>query len=280
VIETLAGRLFGPYPLRVCNEKVMEFVTATGDQPERWREHAPPGFAAACLFVVAPHLLAEPGIAGQGVIHGEQRFHWRRPLPVEAQLSITGTVARVRSRGGVGFVNFEFRGEDATGEILSGSSLFLISGEAPAAGSSEEQAEPPPDERATNDPLGALAVRRSASRADVVRYAAATRDWNPIHWDHDSARRAGLPGVVVHGLLQVAWICSVAGSLQPGPAPLAEATFRFRSPLRPGTEARVEGSMAGELFTAKLAGGDGSEFVSATVRLSRDSDPSSTEVTG
>ena len=24
------------------------------------------------------------------------------------------------------------------------------------------------------------------------RYAAATRDWNPIHWDHDSAVAAGL----------------------------------------------------------------------------------------
>ena len=281
MIESLEGRRFGPYPWRVCIEKVAEFVAVTGDEAERWRRHAPPGFAAACLFVVAPHLLAEPGIAGQGVIHGEQRFYWHRPLAVETPLSITGSVEKVRSRGGVGFVTFAFSGEDESGAVVSGSSLFLISGEVPAAGNSQEQPELSPDARGPNDPLGprSNSMIRSASRADLVRYAAATHDWNPIHWDHDSARQAGLPGVVVHGLLQAAWICSVASTWQGGPSPLLDATFRFRSPLRPGAVARVDGSVTAGVFTAKLTG-EGGEFLSATVKLNEGSEPSSGEVTG
>ena len=37
---------------------------------------------------------------------------------------------------------------------------------------------------------------------DLVRqFAEATGDWNPIHFDDDEARRVGLPGRCVHGLL-------------------------------------------------------------------------------
>lgn len=42
------------------------------------------------------------------------------------------------------------------------------------------------------------------TRADLVRYAAASGDANPIHLDDDAARAAGLPGVVAHGMLTLA----------------------------------------------------------------------------
>src|SRR5690606_37900163 len=76
--------------------------------------------------------------------------------------------------------------------------------------------------------------QRAASRADLVRYAAATRDWNPIHWDHDAAVAAGIPGVVTHGLLQAAWALETASRHGTGMAPVSSARLRFRSPLLPG----------------------------------------------
>ncbi|RDI45241.1 MaoC/PaaZ C-terminal domain-containing protein [Nocardia mexicana] len=39
------------------------------------------------------------------------------------------------------------------------------------------------------------------SRSDLIRYAGASRDYNPIHWSDRIARRSGLPGVVAHGML-------------------------------------------------------------------------------
>lgn len=41
-------------------------------------------------------------------------------------------------------------------------------------------------------------------RTDLTRYAEASGDHNPIHRDPELAREAGLPGVVVHGMLLVA----------------------------------------------------------------------------
>jgi acyl dehydratase len=220
----LVYRPFGPRPFRVCVENVADFVAATGDDHDRWTEAAPPGFIATALFVVASDLLR--GLADRSVIHGEQTFTWHRPFLMETALHVTGTVSRVRERGGVAFVNFGVEVADDSGLVAEGSSLFLVSGEfAPGAGGAE-RTEPSPE-----DAGGPRPGQRSASRADLVRYAAATRDWNPIHWDHDAAVAAGLPGVVVHGLLQAAWTLAEASSHRRGDAPLASARVRFRNPM-------------------------------------------------
>ena len=73
-----------------------------------------------------------------------------------------------------------------------------------------------------------------------MRYAAASGDWNPIHYDHDAARRAGLEGVIVHGLLMAAWVGRVAGRY----GSLESMKLRFRNPLRPSVAATVTGSVA------------------------------------
>ena len=40
----------------------------------------------------------------------------------------------------------------------------------------------------------------TVSRADLVRYAAASGDFNPIHWNERFATAVGLPGVIAHGM--------------------------------------------------------------------------------
>ena len=84
MLEALEGTTFENRPYRVCAEKVAEFVDVTGDDPKRWTDVAPPGFAAALLFVVAPELLEDPRVRG-GVVHGDQTFAWHSPLRVETQ---------------------------------------------------------------------------------------------------------------------------------------------------------------------------------------------------
>jgi acyl dehydratase len=42
------------------------------------------------------------------------------------------------------------------------------------------------------------------NRGDLIRYAGASGDFNPIHWSDRIARMAGLAGVVAHGMLLMA----------------------------------------------------------------------------
>lgn len=124
-------------------------------------------------------------------------------------------------------------------------STFLMSNRA-AGEAGQDEGEPPADERGPNEEPSKRSlpaegdtdrIARSASRADLVRYAAVTDDLNPLHWDHDSARAAGLDGVVVHGLLQSAWITQHAAAFASGEAPVSAVKARFRAALRPAIAA-------------------------------------------
>jgi len=255
----LADRVFGPRPLRVCVENVSDFVAATGDDPGRWTEAAPPGFMATALFAVASDLLRQ--LADRSVIHGEQTFVWHRPLAVESRLDVTGTVTRVRERGGVDFVTFTLEATDDQGPVADGASLFLISGDFATESDVAERSEPEPEDDGSPGP-----GQTGASRADLVRYAAATRDWNPIHWDHGSAVAAGLPGVVTHGLLQAAWAFGSASRLRDSDVPLASARVRFRSPLLPAVPVAISVEEAEGVANVAIAD-DVVEYLSARIEL-------------
>ncbi len=252
-LQALEGIVFADRPYRLCAEKVSEFLDSTGDDPSRWEEFAPPGMAAALLFVVAPELLSNPVLEG-AVIHGDQSFFWHRSLTIERDLAVTGRVERVRSRGDVAFLTFSLEAADSDGMLVEGKSTFLVGGGTDEMG---ERVPPAVHERAaTASPATDLPASRSASRHDLVRYAAATRDWNPIHWDHAAAVAAGLGGVVVHGLLQSAWLTQVAAAFGIGDRPVQAARFRYTAPLRPAEAAEIRGQGQGEDLDLTLNVGD------------------------
>ena len=126
-LNALEGSKYGPTPWRVAIDAVSDFVEVTGDDPRRWSTVAPPGFAASALFAVAPDLLSH--LYDRSVIHGEQSFTWNGPIPIGELFEVSGTVSRVRERGGVHFVTFDVAvgGEDEP--LVEARSLFLASGE-------------------------------------------------------------------------------------------------------------------------------------------------------
>jgi acyl dehydratase len=283
-LENLVGRIYGPFDVEASRDRVAEFADVTGDDPGRWSEHVPPLFANAALFSVAPAFLEDPAVVPftTSLIHSEQAFEWHRALAVGERLRVSGEVAAVRARGPLNLVTFGLRAQADAGEWLAGEAVFLMSDSAAAEAS--EEAEPPvdlcpavdgpvvqrplPDEGAVVEEL-----RCGASRNDLVRYAAATRDWNPIHWDHDSAVAAGLPGTIVHGLLMAAWMARVAARYSASPRPLTSMSLRFRKLLRPGVAAAVTGSVAAvatdgaDLDLALVSAGD--RLVTGRARVTR-----------
>lgn len=251
-LQSLIGRSYGPSRVAVTADKVGEFVAATADDQDRWARHAPPGWAASLLFEAAPLLFADPDVRPYtaAVIHSDQHFTWLGGIEVGDPLDILGTVAAVRSRSSMHLVTFEMEAAAGGRGLVRSRSTFVMAEAGGREGGSDPEAEPPATERAGNSSLGPVPVppvgealpvlQRSASRADLVRYAGATRDFNPIHWDHDAAAGAGLPGVVVHGLLMGAWAAQAAGRVaREGPFPLEELRLRFRKPLRPAVPAEV-----------------------------------------
>ena len=79
------------------------------------------------------------------------------------------------------------------------------------------------------DALPALTVQ--ITRADLVRYAGASGDFNIIHWNERVARDVGLPDVIAHGMLTMGSALRVVTEWVGDPARVRSYFVRFTKPV-------------------------------------------------
>jgi acyl dehydratase len=257
----LVGRTVGPVDVPITSDRVDLYVDSTNADDSMWREAAPPGFASVLLFAAADEFLYHPDVIAYTatLLHLDQSFTYLAPMRVGSAVRVEGVVARVRERAGSYFVTFEAHTSDDVGPVMESTSTFVLS-DRKAPRPESIRIEPPVRERAKNS-----GSERSASRYDLVRYAAATRDFNPLHWDHDFAVDSGLSGTVVHGLLMYAWITQQASHAAGGRS-IASAKIRFRSALFPAQQATITTSVADDKVGVTLSCAD-SQLVTGSVVL-------------
>ncbi len=68
-------------------------------------------------------------------------------------------------------------------------------------------------------------------RADLVRYAGASGDFNIIHWNEHAALAVGLPGVIAHGMLTMGHAIRVVTQWVGDPAKVIDYQVRFTRPV-------------------------------------------------
>ena len=71
-------------------------------------------------------------------------------------------------------------------------------------------------------------IEVSITRADLIRYAGASLDFNPIHWNERFAKAVGLPDVIAHGMLTMAIAARVASDFG---GDLVDYSARFTRPV-------------------------------------------------
>lgn len=103
----------------------------------------------------------------------------------------------------------------------------------------------------------------TVTRADLVRYAAASGDHNPIHQDEEVARGVGLPGVIAHGMYTMALAARAVEEWFPG-AEVVSFGCKFTNPVVVPAEGGVDVEVAGEVKSAE----DGLTTIALTVTCS------------
>ncbi|MBX7433983.1 MaoC family dehydratase N-terminal domain-containing protein [Mycobacterium sp. Y57] len=68
------------------------------------------------------------------------------------------------------------------------------------------------------------------SRGDLVNYAGVAGDANPIHWDADIAKLAGLPDVIAHGMLTMGLGAGFASTWTGDPGAVTRYAVRLSAP--------------------------------------------------
>jgi acyl dehydratase len=79
----------------------------------------------------------------------------------------------------------------------------------------------------------APAISHELGRTDLVRYAGASGDYNPMHTDEVAAQKAGLPSVFGHGMFSMG-LLGRALTDWAGPGNLANYKVRFTKQTWPG----------------------------------------------
>ncbi|WP_410537167.1 MaoC family dehydratase [Streptomyces sp. KL2] len=90
------------------------------------------------------------------------------------------------------------------------------------------------------------------TRDTLVRYAGASGDFNPIHWNERFAREVGLPDVIAHGMFTMAEAARVVTDWTGDPGALVEYGVRFTRPVvvpddGAGAVIEVSGKVAAKL---------------------------------
>jgi acyl dehydratase len=95
------------------------------------------------------------------------------------------------------------------------------------------------------------------TRADLVRYAGASGDFNPIHWNERVATEVGLPGVIAHGMFTMALAGRAVTAWTGDPGALVEYNVRFGRPVvvpddDSGAEVTVRGKVGAVLEDGRV----------------------------
>ncbi|NUR73929.1 MAG: dehydratase [Hamadaea sp.] len=223
----------------ITPEQTIAYAKATNDPiPEHLSgELAPPVFAIVPVWevVVEAVMGAAPLEALALILHGEQDIRIHRPITPGMELRSAATVIGVRPKAsGTSVVvrTATHAGNDLVNEQVI--TAFIREWTGVAYGDSA-----PPhdfDEALRIGPGTSVTARLDPDQ--TFRYSEASGDPMPIHLDDGIARRAGLPGIIAHGLCTMAFASWAAITAVGGgdPRTLRRLAVRFSRPVLPGQE--------------------------------------------
>ena len=95
------------------------------------------------------------------------------------------------------------------------------------------------------------------TRADLVRYAGASGDFNVIHWNERIAKSVGLPDVIAHGMFTMALAGRFLTEWAGDAAAVTQYGVRFSAPVvvpddDKGATVEVSGVVTGKLDDGKV----------------------------
>jgi acyl dehydratase len=197
-----------PERFEVTRERIAEYAAATNDPIAAHvsGEIAPPVFAIVPVFqaLLVPAVDVMPVELIPRIVHGEQDFHFHRPIYPGDKL-----VSRAKMIGYEGLekgtraaILLECRTEE--GELVNEqyATAFVRGFNAGKA-----VGELSPSHRFDEQLHQRAPLAKTTAHVDLdqtFRYSPASGDPMPIHLDNDIARGAGLPGIIAHGLCTMA----------------------------------------------------------------------------
>ncbi len=193
----------------VTRERLAEYAAATNDPipAHRAGDIAPPVFAIVPVFeaLLMPAVDVMPVELIPRVVHGEQDFHFHRPIKPGDELVSRGKMIGYEGleNGTRAAIKLECRTEG--GELVNEQfvTTFVRGFNAGKAIGDLSPTHKFDESLRTQPPVAT--VTQHIDEDQTFRYSPASGDPMPIHLDEDIAKSAGLPGIIAHGLCTMAF---------------------------------------------------------------------------
>ena len=88
-------------------------------------------------------------------------------------------------------------------------------------------------------------VHESVTRTDLVKYAGASGDYNPMHHDETLATKAGMPSVFAHGMFSMGLLSNVLVAFG-GASSIKRYDVQFRAITWPADKISCTGKVTGK----------------------------------
>ncbi|MEZ4317510.1 MAG: MaoC/PaaZ C-terminal domain-containing protein [Myxococcota bacterium] len=233
--KTYAG---GTYP--VSSAETLAYARATDDPNPRYAGRdavAPPMFHVRPFIPLMMQMARDPELSIDmlRLVHGEHAMRFAGLLRDGDELALSGSLLDVSEKPSGTVFTFALHGDVGGERVLDGTTSYFVRSASPPASKGEKRAAPEP-------PPASWSVEQPVSADQAVRYAAASGDDNPIHTDPDTAKKAGLPGCILHGLCTLAFAQRdlIARVADGDPARLASLSTRFTGMVFPGETLRMD----------------------------------------
>ena len=86
--------------------------------------------------------------------------------------------------------------------------------------------------------------KEAITKVQLVKYAGASGDFNPLHTDDAFAQKIGMDGVIAHGMLVMGFLGQYIQELVGASAEIKKFNMRFGAMTRPDDEITCSGTVA------------------------------------
>jgi acyl dehydratase len=233
--DSLAGKRYPETVYEVTQAAIERYARATNDSNERYfggRAIASPVFVVVPAFASFMAAAADPDLGADmlRLVHFGEEHLIHRPVRIGDVLTVAPVLESVALKDTGETFTVGASETDAAGDLVAevrGTMFIRGTGDrrrAVAAAAVEDPGE---------------IVYEEATKVDedqTFRYAEASGDNNPIHLDPETARGAGLPGIILHGMCTMAFAAKAAvnGPAAGDPARIKRVTVQFSRTVLPG----------------------------------------------
>ena len=203
------------------------------------------------------------------LVHGEQKMKFNRLLKLNEEITTHAIIENIQQKGRNYILTLKSIHLDSNSKETGTSewSLFIRAEDSKLEKSNQQKdPKPKPKPKAPSEAsTKQIIFSQDFHVPDGVtyKYAEASGDRNKIHIDPEYAKKAGLDGVIVHGLCTMAMAIEQITDNHLGgfPGTIKEVGLRFSSPVWPTDDLTVQGWKAEDeenslLFEVNRSGGD------------------------